>query len=74
MSVLVAGVDRMRIADLTKLQRKTGKTYDPARAIARWETDGGAPEGGRPLKHAAILPKPGGSDPLRKNTKVNGGN
>jgi hypothetical protein len=51
---------------MAKTRPKTGKTYDPAKAIARWETDGGAPQEGRPSKRSVVRPKPGARPPKEK--------
>jgi len=46
---------------LTNGRVKPGKGYDPARAIARWETEGGASQGGSPWIWQSIGSKPVGT-------------
>ena len=68
-STLEAGAVSLHIAEMAKTRSRIGKGYDPAKAIARWETDGGAPQGGRPVKRLAIRPKRGERSPP-KDLKV----
>jgi len=44
---------------MTNRRDKAGSAYDPVKAIARWETDGGAPHEGRSPKRPPV-----GSEPV----------
>jgi hypothetical protein len=52
--VLEACLDYVHIRDVTRKHDKPRIIYDQAKAIARWETDGGAPREGRPSKSTAL--------------------
>ena len=53
------GVDQVHSAHMTNRRDKAGSAYDPVKAIARWETDGGAPHEGRSSKRPSV-----GSEPV----------
>lgn len=50
----------MHTLGMTKKRDSPVRLYDASKAIARWETDGGAPERGRPWNLLAVSSGPVG--------------